>query len=92
MPTQDLFVGFEDDVWTVRLGKYLLNTQATQKDALDVAMAIAREVAKRGVTTRLLVGDIEGNLVEISTQTPFVLAWSVLPRVRNTTLVLTPMA
>jgi len=70
MPTQELFVAFEDDVWAVRLGKYLLNEQATQKDALDVAMAIAREVAKRGVKSRLLVGDIEGNFVEISTIDP----------------------
>lgn len=55
MPTQDLFVGYEDDVWTVRIGKYLLNTQATQKDAFNVAKAIAREVAKRGVNTSRLL-------------------------------------
>jgi hypothetical protein len=70
LPTQDLFVGFEDDAWTVRLGKYLLNTRATQKDALVVAMAIAREVAKHGVKSRLLVADLDGNLVEVSTIDP----------------------
>jgi len=70
LPTQDLFVGFEDDAWTVRLGKYLLNTRATQTDAVVVAMAIASEVAKHGVKSRLLVADLDGNLVEVSTIDP----------------------
>ena len=74
MPTQDLFVGFEDDVWTVRLGKYLLSTRETQNDALEVATTIAGEVAKRGVKSRLFLGDLDGNLVEISTIDPAAIA------------------
>ena len=64
---QELFVYLEADVWAVRLGKYLLGTRPTQMEALELARAIAREIADRGVQSKLIVGDVDGNLAEIPT-------------------------
>ena len=66
MPTQELFVLPEGEVWAVRLGKYLLSTRATQAGALEVARVIAREIAERGVKSKLVITDVDGNLSEAS--------------------------
>src|SRR5690349_4430794 len=66
MPTQELFVLPEGDIWEVRLGKYLLSTRATQAEALEVARVIARDIAERGVKSKLVVSDMDGNLSETS--------------------------
>ena len=62
----DFFIAPRADVWEVRLGKYLVSAQSTQLDAIQIAQAIARDVATRGSPSRVLVGDWNGEFREIS--------------------------
>jgi uncharacterized Rossmann fold enzyme len=70
MPIQELVVGLKDDIWEVRVGNHLLSDQPTQIAAVSVAQTIARAVAVLGVRTKIIVGDLDGNLIEYRTIEP----------------------
>jgi hypothetical protein len=55
-----------DDAWEVRLGQYLLSTQLTQMEALGIARIVAEASAARGVRMKILVGDLDGNVAEVT--------------------------
>jgi len=58
MPTQELLVVYEEDVWTVcdSAGYFAEHSGRRRRNAWKVAKAIAGEVAKRGMKTRILPG------------------------------------
>jgi len=66
MSIQERVVRMNGDVWEVRLGQHLLSTQLTQKEALGIARIVAEASAVRGVSTKILVGDPDGNVTEVT--------------------------
>jgi hypothetical protein len=57
MPIQECVVRLQGGLWEVRLDDRLLSGQATQREALDVAEALAHAATLRGEKWKILVGD-----------------------------------
>jgi hypothetical protein len=81
MPTQELVVQPNGDIWEVRLGEYLLSAQLTEGEALAIARIVAKASAIRGVQTKILAGDLEGNTTDVTVERakqrllPHILPW-----------------
>ena len=70
MSIHEYVVRERDGLWEVRLGERLISGQPTQKEALEVAEALAHAAAARGEPAKILVGDLDGEPIEFWSAQP----------------------
>jgi hypothetical protein len=63
---QEFVIRAKGPSWQIWLGEGLLGTEPTQMRALSVAQALAQMAVRRGIESKIVVGDLDGLPIEFS--------------------------
>jgi hypothetical protein len=64
MSMQEFVIQAQGPAWQIWLGDALLGAEPTQTSAVSVARALAQMAVRRGVESKIVVGALDGRLVE----------------------------